>query len=198
MNLKIGILAFQGAIDEHMDMLSHCGVNGVKIKDGEELKKVDGLIIPGGESTTIGSFLNRRDMVKPIKEFAADGNPVMGTCAGLVLLARYIEGQDKTYLDLMDIKVKRNAFGRQKESFEAYLEIPQLGEKGYKGVFIRAPYITDMGEKVQELANFDGKTVAAKEKNILVGSFHPELTEDSRWHEYFVKMVHDSANVSVR
>lgn len=189
--MKIGVLAFQGAIDEHLDMLQDCGVSGVKVKNVDELAKIDGLILPGGESTTIGSFLERRDMIEPVKQFALRGNPVMGTCAGLVLLASEIENQTKTFLRLMDISVKRNAFGRQKESFEAYLNIPVIGDSELKGIFIRAPYITRMGQKVRELANFEGKTVAAREENLLVGAFHPELTGDTRWHKYFIDMVED-------
>ncbi len=193
--MRIGVLAFQGAIDEHIEMLEDCGVYGMKVKKVEDLDKIDGLILPGGESTTIGSFLIRRNMIQSLKDFALKGNPVMGTCAGLVLIAKKIENQEKTYLELMDISVKRNAFGRQKESFEAYLNICEIDDNELKGVFIRAPYITEMGEDVKELASFEGKTVAARENNILGGSFHPELTGDTRWHEYFINMVQDYMNV---
>ena len=188
MDVKIGVLAFQGAIDEHLDMLNKCNVKAIKVKKVEDLNEINGLILPGGESTTIGSFLERKNMIEPIKKFAKKGYPVMGTCAGLVLLAKQVEDQDKAFLQLMDITVKRNAFGRQKDSFELYLDIPEIGKEEFKGVFIRAPLITKTGDKVKELCSIDGKIVAVREKNLIVGAFHPELTDDIRWHKYFVNM----------
>ena len=187
--MKIGVLAFQGAIEEHVQMLKSCGVSYIKITSGDKLREIDALILPGGESSTIGHFLEQKQLIEPIRDFAARGNPIMGTCAGMILLANKIENQQKTYLELMDISVKRNAFGRQRESFEALLDISPLRENKLKGIFIRAPYITNLGEGVKELARYDGKVVAARQDNLLVGAFHPELGQDIRWHKYFINMI---------
>lgn len=187
--MRVGVLSFQGAFLEHEEILSKCGVECTGVKEVDQLGEIDALVLPGGESTTIGRFLEKRELIKPVKEFAARGNPVMGTCAGMVLLAKNVENQGKTYLELMDITVKRNAFGRQKESFEAFLDIPEIGEEKFKGIFIRAPYITSLGLGVKELARFEDKVVGVRQENIIAAAFHPELGDDLRWHRYFVELI---------
>ncbi|MDR0720634.1 MAG: pyridoxal 5'-phosphate synthase glutaminase subunit PdxT, partial [Treponema sp.] len=153
-----------------------------------DFEKIDGLIIPGGESTTIGKLLVRYDMAETIKQFAAEGNPVYGTCAGAILLARNIEKYDQVRLGVLDIQVLRNGYGRQIESFEADIPAPSLGEIPLRGVFIRAPIITSVGKEVQIIAEFNGSPVFVRQGNIISTTFHPELTGDLRVHRYFLSL----------
>jgi 5'-phosphate synthase pdxT subunit len=187
--MKIGVLCIQGAVREHVAALERCGVEAVCVKKEEQFADLDGLVIPGGESTTIGKLINRFGLAPAIQGFIHRGKPVYGTCAGMILLAREVEGKDQFILGAMDIKVARNAFGRQRESFEKELPIPVLGEEPFRAVFIRAPLITSHSEDVDVLATCNGEIVAARQGNILVSAFHPELTEDERMHRYFVEMA---------
>ncbi|MDQ2743058.1 MAG: pyridoxal 5'-phosphate synthase glutaminase subunit PdxT [Chloroflexota bacterium] len=189
---RVGILALQGDVAEHGAMLCQAGAEPVMVKRREQLDQVDGLVIPGGESTTIGKLLRRFDLLDPIQQRARAGFPVYGTCAGMILLADQIEdaGQDQPSIGGMDITVQRNAFGRQVDSFEADLDLPAVGSEPFHGVFIRAPLIKRVGQEVDVLAELDdGRAVAARQGNLLVSSFHPELTDDARLHRYFVEMV---------
>ncbi len=187
-DLKIGVLAIQGAVSEHIDAIENCGARAFPIRNAGLIPELDGLIIPGGESTTIGRLSRKYGYLNEIRSLAAAGKPVLGTCAGLILLAREVEEQEPI-LPLMSIKTRRNAFGRQRESFETDLSIPVLGEKPFCGVFIRAPQITSIGEGVEVLSILDEVVVAAREKNLLVTAFHPELTDDTRLHCYFLEMA---------
>ena len=205
MKQQIGILALQGSFIEHAHAVESIGAEPVLIRLPEQLDNIEGLIIPGGESTTIGKLLEEYNLLKKIKELALEGMPIYGTCAGMILLAKNIEdgnravsdvnSPDTTFseiynLGLIDITVRRNAFGRQLESFEEDLDIPVLGEIPFHSVFIRAPLIVRTGEKVKILAVLSDKSVvAAKQGSILVTAFHPELTEDLRVHRYFLNKL---------
>lgn len=182
---KVGILALQGAVEEHALAVKRCGHAPIYIKKPEELSLVDSLIIPGGESTTIGKLLVAYSFVEPLKKLISEGLPTFGTCAGLILLAKKIEEGNQPLLGLMNIKVKRNAFGRQVDSFETNLKINGW-ERPFPAVFIRAPLITEVGPGVKILAQLEDKIVMAEEKNMLVAAFHPELTNDLRVHQYFL------------
>jgi len=187
--MKIGVLALQGAVREHCHAIRSCGAEPVEIKYVEEFEQVDGLIIPGGESTTVGKLLVRHEMIEPLQRMGAEGFPIFGTCTGLILLAKDIHGSDQPRLGLMDMTVERNAFGRQIASFEMDLSIPEIGEPDYHAVFIRAPYISHVGPSVRVLAEYGGKNLMARENNLLAAAFHPELTEDLRIHRYFLDIV---------
>ena len=188
--MKIGVLASQGAFAEHIKVLRQLDAEAVPVRLPKELQGVDGLIIPGGESTAISRLLAAYDLEAGIKALAAAGKPVFGTCAGMILLSKDICGNRTKTLDLMDIRVRRNAFGRQRESFETDLAIPALGDEPYHAVFIRAPLIERAGEGVNTLAELnDGTIVAARQGKLLVTAFHPELTNDLRFHRYFLDMV---------
>jgi len=190
--LNIGVLSLQGAVREHIQMIENSGAHGVSIKKPHELSKIDALIIPGGESTVIGKLMAKYGFDDAIKELYKDGMPIYGTCAGLILLAQKVVGGNKYTLGLMNIEVRRNAFGRQKESFEADLEIPGIGKNPFTGIFIRAPWIELIGKDVHVMAKFKGKIVMAQEGRLLVTAFHPELTGDKRIHDYFIEMVKKS------
>ncbi len=194
--MKVGVLNIQGAVSEHIDLLEKCGVEGVPVKKKGELAGIEGLIIPGGESTTIGRLIREFQLDREIIEFHKKDKPIWGTCAGLVLIAREIEGESP-HLGLMDIRVRRNAFGRQRESFEGELFIHGLGEEPFTGVFIRAPYVTRTGPEVEILSSFQEKVVGVRERNLLATSFHPELTEDLRFHKFFLKMVRKNSSPKV-
>jgi len=187
--VEIGVLALQGAFREHRKLLKDCGTKSREIRKPEELEGISGLIIPGGESTTIGKLMVDFGLLEPIKELANQGLPIFGTCAGLVLLAKEIEGSSQPRLGLMDMEVVRNGFGRQVESFEADLEISALGITPFRGIFIRAPYIKKVSPNIGILASLGEKTVFARQGNFLACSFHPELTDDTRVHRYFLDMV---------
>ena len=190
--MKIGVLALQGAFAEHIKMLEKLGIESFEIRKKSDLSNVvnnndvDGLIIPGGESTVIGKLLYDLDLFDDIKKLILKGLPIFGTCAGLILLAKEIENDNRTYLGAMDIKVRRNAYGRQLGSFFTESEFKGLGV--IPMTFIRAPYISSVGKKVEILSEVDGNVVAAKENNILVTSYHPELNDDLKVHEFFIEM----------
>ncbi len=188
--MKIGVLSLQGAVSEHLDMLNACGAEGVRVRAKADLAGLQGLILPGGESTTIGRLIGKLGLKEPLEELKEQGVPFMGTCAGLVLLAREAAGcPQQQLLGCIDTAVVRNGFGRQRESFEEGLRVPCLGEEPFPGVFIRAPYISRAGEGVEVLARVGEKIVAARQGRILVVSFHPELTCDLRLHHYFLQMI---------
>ncbi|MDR1933524.1 MAG: pyridoxal 5'-phosphate synthase glutaminase subunit PdxT [Spirochaetales bacterium] len=188
---KIGVLALQGDFSKHMKTLTAAGACGVEVRESSDIEKIDGLILPGGESTTIGKLLERYRMIEPLKQFAAAGKPIYGTCAGGILLAKNIEKYNQVKLDLLDITIARNAYGRQIESFEADIPAPSLGELPLRGVFIRAPVITRMGKGVELIAQFGGSPVFIRQGNIIVTTFHPELTDDLRVHRFFLSLAQD-------
>lgn len=195
--MLIGVLALQGAFIEHERMLARIGVETREIRQRKHLDGIDGLIIPGGESTTIGKLLDLLEMTEPVREMGRGGMPIWGTCAGLILLAKDV-GRPQTVLNLLDISVCRNAFGAQLDSFETNLPVPALGTAPFRAVFIRAPLIEQLGAGVTALATLeDGTIVAAERDNILVTSFHPELTDDTRFHEYFLAKVANANVVAV-
>ena len=185
--MKIGVLGLQGAVREHLKSLSQIGVDTLIVKRVEQLDEVSALILPGGESTAI-SLIGGRAFLERLRELAKGGFPFFGTCAGMILLAREIEGRDEPYVSAIDITVARNASGRQVHSFETLLNVDGIG-KDIPAVFIRAPYITRLGNGVHALAEYQGHVVMARERNVLVSSFHPELTDDLRIHKYFLNIV---------
>jgi pyridoxal 5'-phosphate synthase pdxT subunit len=189
--VKIGVFALQGAVREHVRAVEACGAEAVVIKLKEQLKEVDGLILPGGESTTMRRLIDKYDFMSELKDFAAAGKPMFGTCAGLILLAKRLVGYDAPHIGVMDVTVERNSFGRQRESFEAELDIAGVAED-FAAVFIRGPHIVEAGENVEILAKHDGRIVAAREGQFLGCSFHPELTDDHRMTQYFINMVKES------
>ena len=159
--MKIGVLALQGAFAEHINALSQLGIETIPISLPSQLDSIDGLIIPGGESTTIGKLMIQYRLTEPIRKLASRGVPIFGTCAGMILLAKKVIGLNLETLSLMDIEVKRNAFGRQRESFEADLTIPVLGDKSFRGIFIRAPLVEETGHNVEVLSRLDNNTIVA-------------------------------------
>jgi len=185
---KIGVLALQGAVKEHIQQITLLGHDAVAVKTSGDLRGIDGLILPGGESTTIGKMLERNDLLEPIQELAQQGIPMFGTCAGLILLAKKIKDSATPHLGLMDVEVERNSFGRQVDSFEAPLSIPSIGDE-ITAVFIRAPHIVSVGEHVEILATYEERIVLARDGQFLGCSFHPELTDDTRILEFFIGMV---------
>ena len=196
MSARIGVLALQGDFREHLRMLADCGADAVKVRTADDLAQVDGLVIPGGESTTIGMLIKRNDLDAPLLARLADGLPVMGTCAGMILLATdVLDGRaDQFSLAAIDMTVRRNAFGRQVDSFEADVEVPVLPGPAVHAVFIRAPWVERVGDDVEVLASVktdDGtdRIVAVRQGNALATSFHPEVTDDRRFHTLLVDMV---------
>jgi pyridoxal 5'-phosphate synthase pdxT subunit len=194
--MRIGVLALQGDFAEHVAMLAGIGCLGgepldaCEVRTPAELAAVDGLVIPGGESTTIGKLMGDFGLREPLRRRVADGMPVFGTCAGAIALARNVGGLVHPLIGLMDISVQRNAFGRQLQSFEADIHIPGLGDPPMRAIFIRAPAITAAGVGVQVLARLpDGGIIAARQAHMLAVSFHPELTGDDRLHRYFADVV---------
>ncbi len=188
--MKIGVLASQGAFAEHISVLNRLGIEAVPVRLPRELAGLDGLIIPGGESTSIGRLMLDYNLLNEIRDSARNDLPIFGTCAGMILLAEKSSGNNLEPLGMMDMTVRRNAFGRQKESFETELSIPVLGEKPFPGVFIRAPLIEQANSKVEILARLaDGTGVAARQEKLLASAFHPELTDDLRFHRYFLDIV---------
>lgn len=191
--MKIGVLALQGDFAEHIAMLKRLKVETSEVRLPEHLQGLDGLIIPGGESTTIGKLANDYGLIEPLREFG-QRHAMWGTCAGAIFLSKDIS-RDQPLLGLMDIKVERNAFGRQVDSFETDLEVPELkqatGTKHpYHAVFIRAPLIESVSEDAKALASLpDGRIVAAQQGHLLATAFHPELTDDTRFHEYFLSLA---------
>jgi 5'-phosphate synthase pdxT subunit len=195
--MKIGVLALQGAFREHERIFASLGAETVLVKKVEHLDGLDGLVIPGGESTTIGRLLREYHLIPPIRQLAADGMPIFGTCAGMIVIAKRIHGGEEPHLALMDIEVDRNSFGRQRESFEADLSIPEIGEDPFPAVFIRAPHVVEVGDGVQVLARYEDRVVGVRQGNLLALSFHPELTDDTRLHQYFLKLVEGRSRVAV-
>ena len=193
--MKIGILALQGAFAEHERVLERLGVENVELRNLEDFQKyqkeLSGLILPGGESTTMGKLLRDQDMLIPIREAILSGLPVFGTCAGLILLAKEITSQDESHLGTMNMVVERNAYGRQLGSFYTEAECKGVGK--IPMTFIRGPIISSVGEDVEILAIVDNQIVAAQEKNMLVTSFHPELNDDIRLHQYFIEMCKEKS-----
>lgn len=201
--MKIGVLALQGAFREHVQMLRGMNVDAIEVRLPEQLRDLDGLIIPGGESTTIGKIATQYGLIEPIREMVAQGKPVWGTCAGMIVLAKDVGMQGHSSIKqplvgVMDVQVKRNAFGRQVDSFETELNVPEINNGGaddsssrpFHAIFIRAPLLESVGENVQVLAKLeDGTIVAARQDNLLATSFHPELTHDARFHKYFLHMT---------
>jgi len=189
--MKIGVLALQGAFIEHIHKLKSLGVQAGEVRLPQELDGLDGLIIPGGESTTIGKLAVMYDLITPLRQFAEE-KPVWGTCAGMILMAKDI-AMDQPLLGVMNIVVERNAFGRQKESFETHLNIPVLkngASKPFPCVFIRSPKLIGVKGRAEVIATLEDNTaVAAREDKLLVTSFHPELTEDLRFHQYFLSLI---------
>ncbi|MDX1993237.1 MAG: pyridoxal 5'-phosphate synthase glutaminase subunit PdxT [bacterium] len=187
--MKIGVLALQGAFIEHEKMLRRLGADVTQVRLPAQLENLDGLIIPGGESTTIGKLAADYGLIEPLRQFAAE-KPTWGTCAGMIFLAKDIGNDRQPILGLMNLKVNRNAFGRQIDSFEAELDIKGLEGKPFHAVFIRAPIATEAGEGVEVLSQLDNnRIVAAQQGHWLATAFHPELTDDARLHEYFLRMV---------
>jgi pyridoxal 5'-phosphate synthase pdxT subunit len=193
--MKIGVLALQGAFAEHVVALSAIGVEAVEVRLPEHLEDVAGLILPGGESTTMRRLIDRWGMRGPILELAASGAPLFGTCAGMIVLAREITGGEDPILPLLDVTVTRNAFGRQLESFETELPVPLLGDQPVHAVFIRAPVIERVGPDVDVLAKLpDGRIVAVRERNVIATSFHPELAGETRFHRLVAMLASEHAD----
>ncbi|MNM86578.1 Glutamine amidotransferase subunit PdxT [compost metagenome] len=186
--MRVGVLALQGAVAEHIRSIENAGAEGIVVKHVEQLDELDGLIIPGGESTTIGKLMRKYDFIDAIRSFSNQGKPVFGTCAGLIVMANEIENGEEAHLELMDIKVSRNAFGRQRESFETDLDVKGL-EEPVRAVFIRAPLITAVGDSVEVLSTYNNEIVTARQGHLLVSSYHPELTDDYALHAYFLEMI---------
>jgi len=195
--VKIGVLALQGAVTEHIQMLSALDAEAIPVRTPSELDGLDALIIPGGESTTISKLLTDYGLMEPIRKLAEQGFPIFGTCAGLVLLARKVPNLEMEPIGIMDIEVKRNAFGRQVDSFEVNLEIPALHNGTFHGIFIRAPIIEKAESGVEVLCQLNNKPVAVRQGKLLACAFHPELTDDLRLHRYFLNLVTgDKSNIT--
>jgi 5'-phosphate synthase pdxT subunit len=187
--MKIGILALQGAVREHRNLLRRLDVETVDVLNPDDLCGIDGLILPGGESTTVGKLLIRYNLLEPTVELGRKGLHILGVCTGLILLSKHINNSEQYRLGLMDTCVERNAFGRQLASFEADMIIPALGYTPFHTVFIRAPYIEKVGDNVKVLLSYQDKILFAEQDNFLAAAFHPELTDDTRIHEYFLSKI---------
>lgn len=186
---KVGVLAIQGDFAEHCKIFRDLGVQAPEIRLPHQLDEVDALVIPGGESTTITKLMDIYGLVDPIKQFVQSGRPLWGTCAGMIVSSRHVVGDVLVPMDLIDLDVRRNAFGSQIDSFEADLPVPAIGDPPFHAVFIRAPWIERIGPDVELISSLnDGTPVAARQDNVLVTSFHPELTEDTRIHNMFLQM----------
>ena len=200
MSISVGVLAIQGDVRENLlsvkKAIDESGINAnvIEVKTPDDIEKLDGLIIPGGESTTIGQLSLVNGSMKIIKDKIQAGMPVLGICAGMILLSstakdRIVGGIDQPLLDVLDVKLERNSFGRQGESFESDISLNSIGISKFNGVFIRAPSVTEVGNNVEILSEFDNKIVAVKQGNIIGTSFHPELTQDASLHKYFLSLV---------
>jgi len=196
----VGVLALQGDFREHEQVLQGCGVSTRRVRTVEELEGIDALVLPGGESTTMSNLALRWGLMEPLRALVRGGLPAYGSCAGMIMLADRIEGgrPDQETIGGLDVTVRRNAFGRQVDSFEADLDMPVLGERPVHAVFIRAPWVEQVGPDVEVLGTVAagpaaGKIVAVRQGNLLATSFHPELTGDTRVHAYFVEMVREQA-----
>ena len=192
--MRIGVLALQGAFAEHVAVLRAIGVEPVEVRLPAHVHEIDGLIIPGGESTTMRRLIDRWGLRQPILDLAASGAPLFGTCAGMIVLARDIDGGEPAVLPLLDVSVRRNAFGRQLDSFEADLDVPLLGSQRVHGVFIRAPVIDRVGPGVDVMGRLDdGRIVAVRERNVIATAFHPELAGETRFHRLLSTMAAEHA-----
>jgi 5'-phosphate synthase pdxT subunit len=189
----IGVLALQGDVREHLALLAEIGAQARPVRTLAELDGVDGLIVPGGESTVIGKLARRYGLLEPLRGRAKAGLPVLGTCAGLIFMAREVDGPPQHLLGVLDVRVRRNAFGRQVASFEAEFDVKGLDGGPVTALFIRAPWVTELAPGVEVLAEVDGRVVAVRQGNLLGTSFHPELTGEQRFHRQFVELVGDGA-----
>jgi len=205
MSLNIGVLSIQGDVQENLlsarAALNELDIDGkvTDVKTPEEISQLDGVIIPGGESTTIGQLSLVNGSLKVLKEKIENGMPVLGICAGMIMLSktandRIVGNTDQPLLDILDIKLERNSFGRQRESFEADVSMDSIDIPKFNGIFIRAPSISDVGSDIEVLSKFNGLIVAVKKGNVICTSFHPELTEDISLHKYFINLVNTSKN----
>jgi 5'-phosphate synthase pdxT subunit len=186
---RIGVLAYQGDVREHLAALAAVGADPVEVRTLADLDSVDGLVIPGGESTVIGKLAARYGLLEPLRERAGAGLPVLGTCAGLIFLAREVEGPPQDLLGVLDARVRRNAFGRQVASFEAEVDVKGVDGGPVSGAYIRAPWVAEAAPEVEVLAEVDGKVVAVRQGNLLATAFHPELTGEVRLHRWLVDLV---------
>jgi pyridoxal 5'-phosphate synthase pdxT subunit len=184
--MKVGVLALQGDFREHGFVLAGAGATPVEVRTPEQLEEVDALVIPGGESTAIGRLARLYGLIEPIRERAASGMPMLGTCAGMILMAERVEGGEPL-LSLVDLTVRRNAYGRQVDSFETDVDVEGLGP--VRGIFIRAPWVDEVGDEVRVLGKHDGRPVVLEQGNLVVCAFHPELARDGRLHEYLLRRV---------
>jgi 5'-phosphate synthase pdxT subunit len=188
---RIGVLALQGDVEKHMQAVERAGGEATTVRSPEQLASVDGLILPGGESTTQGMLLERYDLMEPLRRRLHTGLPALGTCTGLILLAREIVGSEQARIGVLDVAVERNAYGRQVDSFETDVAAPALGETPLRAVFIRAPVIQRVGPEVEVLAEAEGQPILVRQDRILGCAFHPELTEDTRVHALLVEMARE-------
>jgi pyridoxal 5'-phosphate synthase pdxT subunit len=186
---RVGVLAFQGDVREHLAALAAVGADPVEVRSLADLDSVDGLVVPGGESTVIGKLAARYGLLGPLRARVADGLPVLGTCAGMIFLAREVEGPPQDLLGVLDVRVRRNAFGRQVASFEAEVDVKGVDGGPVSGAFIRAPWVAEAAPEVEVLAEVDGKVVAVRQGNLLATAFHPELTGEVRLHRWLVDLV---------
>ena len=195
-SLTIGVLALQGDFREHIAILKQLGHNTVEVRLPEQLEELDGLIIPGGESTAIGKLAVEYGLLEPLREAGRNGFPIWGTCAGMVLLANHV-GRTQPLLALMPMSIARNGFGRQVKSFETDLHVKVLGQPPFRGVFIRAPYVDKCDNEAVDLLAVlpEGVPVAIQQDHLLATAFHPELTDDTRWHEYFMQMIQQNKSI---
>ncbi|SEN98494.1 pyridoxal phosphate synthase yaaE subunit [Paenisporosarcina quisquiliarum] len=189
--VKIGVLALQGAVSEHIRSIENSGADALIVKNINDLALVDGLILPGGESTTMRKLIDRFEILEPLRQFALNGKPMFGTCAGLILLAKELVGYDYSHIGALDATIERNFYGRQVDSFEVSLYIKGVAED-FPAVFIRAPHIVNVGENVEILATYRDRIVMVRQGYLLGCSFHPELTTDQRITAYFIEMVKES------
>jgi 5'-phosphate synthase pdxT subunit len=186
---RVGVLAYQGDVREHLAALEAVGAEAVEVRTLEDLDAVDGLVIPGGESTVIGKLASRYGLLEPLRERAGAGLPVLGTCAGMIFLAREVEGPPQDLLGVLDVRVRRNAFGRQVASFEAEVDVKGVDGGPVSGAFIRAPWVAEAGPEVEVLAEVEGKVVAVRQGNLLATAFHPELSGEVRLHQWLVGLI---------
>ena len=193
----VGVLALQGDVREHLAVLEALGTRAVEVRTLADLEQVDGLVVPGGESTVIGKLARRYGLLEPLRERVRAGLPVLGTCAGMIFLAREVEGPPQDLLGVLDVRVRRNAFGRQVASFEAELDVKGVDGGPVTAVFIRAPWVDKAGPEVEVLAEVDGKPVAVRQGHVLAVAFHPELTGERRIHELLVDLVRRAREVGV-
>lgn len=187
--MNVGVLSFQGGVSEHLKQIKQLGANGIEVKTEADLNNIDAIILPGGESTTMGKLLNITGMMEPLRDKIKAGLPTWGTCAGMILLAKEIENDDRRHIALMDITVKRNAFGSQIDSFTTKKVIKEVSPKELELVFIRAPYITEIKDNVKVFCTVDNNIVGVKQENMIATSFHPELTDDTTFLKYFLEKV---------